>query len=153
MSGLLLLYLISLNLSQLLLNPSYIVTRQTKVNDPLAPKSFQVSLEQMAVLTNLTLNDGFTLDDGLTIENYVSGVYMHEVYNSTSEEYSRKYYMPQNCSEVFPKVEIHPELETMVRGYQCPPVSMSLLGQHGDAEDSVSFMYIVNSCQSMNEIR
>ena len=43
----------------------------------------------MAILTNITLNDGFTLDDGLTIENYVSGVYMSEVYNATSEEYSR----------------------------------------------------------------
>ena len=141
-----LLYLTSINLSILLLNPAFKSVRQTKVNNPSDPESFELSLQQMAVLTNLTLNDDYVLPEGEAIENYIGGVYMQEIYNSTEQQYNRLYYLPQDCADVFPHLHEHPTLKKAMKGYQCPPVSMSLLGQHGDGDESKTFMYIVNSC-------
>ena len=91
------------------------------------------------------------LPEGYKKEQYVSGVYVQVTYDSLTKEFSYDYSLPRKCAMLYPDLETF-SIEDF-KEYECPSKSMKLEGQISTSQDSQSFYYVVNSCQSMNTIR
>ena len=101
----------------------------------------------MIILTSVATDKDFEFKEGESIENYVSGVYFQEYYDPDTKLYTRDYFLPEPCVEVFQ--DLTPEQTEMFSGYDCPRVNMKILGQHGDGCEAQTFQYVLNSCESV----
>ena len=94
------------------------------------PDPYNVTADQMIVLSNITNSGDWTLPEGADLDSYFSGVYVQVDYVNSGEDpdlpLSKQYTysLPTDCAEVFPDAtDIQKE---MLKGYQCPPIDMNL---------------------------
>ena len=100
----LLAYLIGVTVAQYVIAPSYSHSGKISTLDIDDPKTFNVTQDQMVVMTKIADVTGAITGD--EIDEYVSGVYIqqNQKFNSSTGQYdlTSKYYLPVECDLDYP---------------------------------------------------
>ena len=104
----------------------------------------------MQILTNITATEPDVRDE---IDQYVGGIFIQMTYNDTSKTMGYVYHKAVDCQKHYP--EYDPANQAIYDGFLCPDAPhFTLQGNMGERESDPGseYYFVVNSCQSMNDI-